>query len=157
MSLTEQEQAAIAVREWEHPRTAIQALANPAVSTGFTIPTPGTVEQTLTALTFTVVTDANVADRLVVLKFLDPVGVSFAEIAAPFTQAASLTTVYTFATGIQSFGADDAANIGVPIPTVQLDVSLSLAVSVTAVEAGDQVSKIRAAWLRWPTRPSLSF
>jgi hypothetical protein len=148
---------AIAVREWTHPRTALQAIADPAVTTGFTIVTPGTVEQILQALTFTLVTDSNVANRIMVVKFLDPTGVSFAEIASPFTQAASLTSVYTFATGIQSFGANGAANIGVPLPALRLDVSMSVSVSITAKAAGDQVSKIRAAWSRWPTRPPLHF
>jgi hypothetical protein len=147
----------IAVREWEHPRTAIQALSNPAVSTGFTLSTPGAVEQALQALTFTLATDGNAANRLVVVKFLDPTGVSFAEVASPFTQAASLTSVYTFAAGIQQFGANDAAHIGVPIPSFLLDVSLSLSVTITAKQVGDQVSLVRAAWSRWPTRPPLHF
>lgn len=157
MGMDTAELEAIAVREWEHPRTAIQALANPAAGVGFSIPTPGTVEQELQALTFTVVSDANAASRIVVVKFLDPTGVSFTEVASGFTQAASKTSVYTFAVGIQEFGANDAANIGVPIPALQLDVTLSLSVSITGVQVGDQVSKIRAAWSRWPTRPPLRF
>lgn len=148
---------AIRLFEWQHPRSRIQALANPLVATGFSIPTSGAGEQTLEALTFTLVTDGNAANRIAVLKFLDPTGVSFAEIAASFTQAATLTSVYTFATGIQQFGANGAANIGVPVPPFKLDVSLSLSVSITNVQVGDQISKVRAAWLRWPTRPDLIY
>lgn len=155
MSLTEYEQYRIAEWGWMNPRSVIQSVASPAAGAGFTIPTSGAVEQTLRSLSFRLVTDGNAASRIVVFQFLDPDGTAFGQCAAPFTLAASKTCDFTCAVGIQEFGANDAANIGVPIPEIKLDQTLSVAVTITGVQVGDQVSRIRAAWDRWPVRPPL--
>lgn len=155
MSSVELEEYLIAEREWSHPRSVIQSVGNPPVANGFTIVTPGTVEQTLRSLSFRLVADSNAASRIVVFQFVDPDGLAFGQVAAPFTLAASNTSDYTFAVGIQQFGANNAANIGASIPELKLDVSLAVAVTITGVQVGDQISRIRAAWNRWPVRPPL--
>jgi hypothetical protein len=113
------------------------------------------MDQEIVAVSFQLVTDANVADRIAVFQFLDPDGNSFASVAAGFTQAASLTTVYTFAVGIQEFGANDAANIGVPIPQVKLLSGYGVKVTLTAKQATDQVSAVKLILNQWPVRPPL--
>jgi hypothetical protein len=139
--------------EWRHPKSAIIGRPNPAVATGFTYACPGTVEQVVQAVTFKLVTDNQAASRIAVLSFLDQDGTAFAAVASGFTQAASTTTVYTFAYGIQEFGANDAANIGVPIPAFKLTVGLSLALTITAKQTGDQVSDVRLAVEQFNVRP----
>jgi hypothetical protein len=138
---------------WKHPESAIIGRPNPAASTGFTYSCPGTAEQIVQAVTFKLVTDAQAADRIAVLSFKDQDGTTFAAIASPFTQAASLTTLYTFSVGTTQFGADDAANIGVPIPPFKLTVGLSLVLTLTAKQSGDQVSDVRLAVQQFNVRP----
>jgi hypothetical protein len=138
---------------WRHPESAIIGRPSPAVSTGFTYACPGTVEQIVQAVTFKLVTDGNAANRIAVLSFNDQDGTTFAAIASPFTQAASLTTLYTFSVGTTQFGANDAANIGVPIPPFKLTVGLSLALTLTAKQVGDQVSDVRLAVQQFNVRP----
>lgn len=153
MSTFALDDASIAELGWERPRSAIQAVPNPAANAGFAVPMPGTSDTIVQAVKFRLVTDSNSASRIAVVNYLDPDGVSFASIASPFTQAASKTTDYTFAVGINQFGANDAANIGAGVPPFKLDVSQSLSVTIVGKQAGDQVSAIRLALEQWHVRP----
>ncbi len=143
----------IAELGWQQPRSAIQGVPNPLPNAGFAVPMPGTSDTIVQAIKFRLVTDSQAANRICVVNYLDADGVAFALIAAPFTQAASLTTDYTFAVGINEFGANDAANIGAGLPPFKLDVSHSIAVTIVAKQTGDQVSAIRLALQQWHVRP----
>jgi hypothetical protein len=147
------DQELIAGREWEHPRSAIQSLTSPAPGAGFTVPTSGAVEQIIQSLSFVLVTSAAAANRIARVEFLDPDGTVFAAIASPFLQTASKTIRYTFAVGIQQFGANDAAFIGAALPPFKLDVSMSVRIAIGAVDTADQVSAASLVALRWPVRP----
>jgi hypothetical protein len=149
-ALTERE---IGAQGWEHPGVGLLTVPDPAANAGFTQGMPGTEDTMVVACSFRLVTDSNVANRIVVFQFLDSNGTAIFPVAAPFTQAASKTTDYTFAVGIQQFGANDAANIGAGIPPLKLYVGLSVAVTITAKQAGDQVSRIRLGLSQWPVRP----
>src|SRR6266576_5273340 len=107
------------------------------------------MESIVQACSFRLVTDGNAASRIVVFSFTDASGTVIFPVASPFTQAAAKTTDYTFAVGIQQFGANDAANIGAGIPALKLYVGLSVAVTITAKQAGDQVSRIRLGLSQW--------
>lgn len=143
----------IAEREWGHPRSAIQSLASPAVGLGFTVPTSGAGEQIIQSLSFVLVTNGNAANRVPRIEFLGPDGDVFAAIASPFLQTASHTIRYTFAVGIQQFGANDAAFIGAALPPYKLDVSMSIRLAIGAVDAADQVSAASLVAQSWPVRP----
>lgn len=143
----------IAGREWQHPRSAIQSLASPLAGLGFTIPTSGAVEQIIQSLSFVLVSSSATASRIPRVEFLDPDGTVFAAVASPFTQTATHTIRYTFAVGIQQFGANDAAFIGAALPPFKLDVSMSVRLAIAAVDAADQVSAASLVALRWPVRP----
>lgn len=105
------------------------------------------------AVSFTLVSDANAASRIVVFQFHDGSGTSYAPVAAPFVQTASHTSRYTFAVGIQQFGANDAANIGAGIPPVRLDVGYGITVTIAAKQATDQVSAVALLLSQWAVRP----
>lgn len=138
---------------WESPSVNLPTVPTPAAGAGFSFTDPGTMESIVSACSFRLVTDANVADRIVVFSFTDGSGTAIFPVAAPFTQAASKTTDYTFAVGIQQFGANDAANIGVGIPPLKLRSGLGVKVTIVAVQATDQVSAIRLGLSQWPVRP----
>jgi len=153
VSVFQLDDALIAELGWQQPRSAIQQVANPAVGGGFTEAMPGTFDTEVLACSFRLVTDGNAGSRNVVFQYLDQDAVAMFSVAAPYTQAASKTTDYTFAVDIQQFGANDAAHIGSPIPKLKLYVGLSVSVSITTVQVGDQVSRIRLGLARWPVRP----
>jgi hypothetical protein len=125
----------------------------PAAGLGFTYPNPGTVDQTIVSVSFKLVNAAVAVSRIPTLSFLDQDGTAFAAIAAPFTTGTGVTSRYLFAVGINQFGANNAANIGVPIPPFKLYVGTSLSLAVTAEDAGDQISEIRLTVAKWPVRP----
>lgn len=138
---------------WEAPAVNLPSVPTPAVATGWSFVDPGTMESVVVACSFRLVTDANAASRIVVFSFTDSQGTAIFPVASPFTQAASKTTDYTFAVGIQQFGANDAANIGCGIPALKLRSGLGISVSVTAVQVGDQISRVRLGLSQWPVRP----
>lgn len=114
-----------------------------AVASGFTYNVPRSETQLLLAVTFQLVTDANAANRRVVVNYRDSNNTTFAAIPAPFIQTATLTTVYTFALGASVGGDDGAANIGGALPYLPLKGGESVVVTITNVQAGDQASSIR--------------
>jgi hypothetical protein len=76
----------------------------------------------------------------------------FAIAGAPFAQAASLTTNYSFAVDSMQFGAAGAARVGGPFPCLLLDNTMTVVVGVTAVAGADQVSRVALAVREWPVR-----
>jgi hypothetical protein len=141
--------------EWREPGSEVVPVPPPAAGAGFTYDVPGTLEAEIVSVQFTLTTSATVASRIPVLSFVGPGGVTFASIAAAFHTAASLTSTYLFAYGIQQFGADDAANIGAPIPCYKLRVGQGISVAVTAIDATDAISNVVVAAREWPVRAPL--
>ena len=138
---------------WQQPESSIIGVPSPLVGLGFVYTNPGTVTQGILSVSFKMVNAAVAVSRIPVLSYLDPDGVAFAAVASGFTTGSGITSRYLFAQGIQEFGANDAANIGVPIPPFKLDVSHSIAVTIVAKQTGDQVSAIRLALQQWHVRP----
>jgi hypothetical protein len=129
-----------------------RAIPTPAVATGFTYVVPGTVRERIMAVSFVLVADANAANRLPRVEYLNAAGDVFASVAAPFVLTATLTSRFTFAVGLQQFGANAAAQIGGPLPPLKLNSGLSVRVSVGAVQAGDQISVASLFVDQWPVR-----
>jgi hypothetical protein len=153
VSEVEYERAEIAAAGFFDPVAAFRPGPSPAAGAGFRFTVPGTYVTMVQAISFRLVTAADVANRVAVVSFLDSNGTPYAPIAAPFTQAASLTTDYTFAVGIQQFGANNAANIGAGLPPLRLQAGISVAVSIVNVAATDQISQARLLLAQWPVRP----
>lgn len=118
-------------------------IPNPAAGGGLTYRLPGSERQRILAVTFQLVASADAGNRKPVLAYKDGGGVAFAAVGLPYSQTAGITTVYTFAVGLQMFGADDAANMGGPLPDLPLDVGESLVLTITNVDNTDAVTAVR--------------
>ncbi len=119
------------------------SLGSPAAGLGFEYEPAGHGPARVLAVTFQLVTAVAVAARAPVVSFLDGSGNAVAQVAAPFTQAASFTCLYSFTVGGVQYGANNAAHIGGPLPKLTIDSRITLAVTVAAVQAADQISKVR--------------
>jgi hypothetical protein len=123
----------------------IVAIPTPAVASGFSYTYSTSEYWLLRSLCFQMVTDANAANRIVSLDLIDGAGNKIGRYSSGFTQTATLTTVYTFALDIATYGANAAASIGAPTPEIWLHPGAKLTVNVAAVQAGDQISAINLA------------
>lgn len=117
-------------------------LDNPAAGAGFSSTYALSEFWMPRSLCFQLVTSSAVATRIVSLDIIDGAGRKMGRFSSGFTQTASLTTVYTFATDISVYGANAAASIGAPIPELWLHPGCKLQVNIAAVDTGDQVSAI---------------
>ena len=138
---------------WAEPESSIISLGSPAAGAGFTYTNPGTVVQSILSVSFHMVNAVAAGSRIPTLSFLDADGAAFANVASGFTAGSGVTADFLFAQGIQEFGANDAAAIGVPIPPYKLGVGTSLSLAVTAKNAADQISVVRIVVAKWPVRP----
>lgn len=131
----------------------VSAVTNPAVATGPTITIGSDYWERPVSLSFRIVTDANAANRQVSLALLDEGGVILNAAVANGTQAASLTRDYVFTPNVN---APNAVANGVflsPLFQCFLQPAWSLAVTIGAVQVGDQVSNIRWNRERFITGP----
>jgi hypothetical protein len=131
----------------------VVALPPPPAGAGFTRQVSGADTWRVLAVTFQLVTSAGVANRVPRVEYVDGSGVVFAVAGAPFIQAGALTTLYSFSVGAQQFGAAGAAAVGGPLPDLELDVSMAIRVAVAAVQAADQISRVRLYVEQYNERP----
>lgn len=114
-------------------------VGSPAAGAGFTHRVPGATVQKFLTVSFRMVNAAAVANRLVRVEFLDAAGAVFAAVGAPFKTTTGVTSRFTFGVGLNQYGADDAAQIGGPLPALELIGGLALRVAVANMNAGDQI------------------
>lgn len=138
---------------WLQPESSIIARDNRAGNVAVTYPVPGTVTEQILSVSFKIVVAGTDGARIPTLSYLGPDGVAFAAVAAPFSVGNAITARYLFAVGINQFGGNDAANIGVALPPFKLGVGTSLSLGVTAGTAGDAISEVRIVVAKWPVRP----
>jgi hypothetical protein len=127
-------------------------VGSPVVATGFTRTVPGASRWRVQSLSFVLVADANAANRIARVEYLDAAGAVFAAVAAPFTVTANITSRLTFGIGIVQFGANAAAQIGASLPNLRLNPGLSVRVAVAAIQAGDQISGAALFVDQWAVR-----
>lgn len=125
--------------EWRYEPVTI---GSPAVALGFTYTAPFSETTRVLGASFQLVTDANAANRIARLEYLNAAGAVFFTVASPFTVTANLTSRLNFGVGLQQFGANAAAQIGGPLPDFPLCGGLAVRLAVTAIQAGDQVQGI---------------
>lgn len=135
---------------WQHEPVSI---GSPAAGQGFTYTLPKTCVAVVRSVSFTLVNAAAAGSRIPRLEFLTNEGAVFASVAAPFTTGNAVTSRFTFAVGIQQFGANDAAAIGAPIPKYVLEDGAAVRVAIAAVNVADQVSGVFAFVDQLPIRP----
>ena len=127
-------------------------IGSPPVATGFTHVVPGSSRQRIVAVSFILVADANAANRIARVEYLNAAGAVFFAVAAPFTVTANITSRLNFGIGVQQFGANAAAQIGGPLPDFNLAAGLAVRVAVTAIQAGDQISGASLFVDQWAVR-----
>lgn len=127
-------------------------IGSPAVATGFTHRVTGATRQRIITVSFVLVADANAANRIPRVEYLNAAGDVFAAVAAPFTVTANITSRLTFGIGIVQFGANAAAQIGASLPDLHLNAGLAVRVAVAAIQAGDQISGASLFVDQWAVR-----
>jgi hypothetical protein len=128
-------------------------VANPAAGAGFTYTIGGNYWERIAALSFTIVTDGNAANRQVLLAFKDGSGANIASTASGGTQAATLTRLYSFVPNQGTAPALIGTTFLAPLPVLFLQPGFTVVMSITSVQAGDQVSAIRVYREAFDTGP----
>jgi len=141
--------------EFAHGRafSEVVPVANPAAGGGFTYTVGGSYWERLAALSFTIVTDSNAANRQVLVAFQDGSGANIASTASGGTQAASLTRLYSFVPNQGTAPALIGTTFLAPLPVLFLQPGFKVVVSIVSVQAGDQVSAIRVYREAFDTGP----
>lgn len=129
---------------FNHGRGFPQAsvVANPAVATGISYRVGSSYWERLLSLAFTLVTDANAANRTVTLSILNEDGLTAAAVPTAAVQAASLTRVYTYLPNVSVASGPVGSNYLTPLPQMFLPPMWTVAVTIGAVQAGDQISAV---------------
>jgi hypothetical protein len=128
-------------------------VANPAAGAGFTYTVGGNYWERIAAVSFTIVTDGNAANRQVLLAFKDGSGANIASTASGGTQAATLTRLYSFVPNQGTAPALIGTTFLAPLPVLFLQPGFTMVMSITSVQAGDQVSAIRVYREAFDTGP----
>lgn len=127
--------------------------AQPAAGANYTLSIPGQFATRLLAVTFRLVCDANAANRVVTVDYLDGAGNTYASAGAAAVITAGQTQDY--------FGSLDHGtsewNTNTPVFFPLIDALLmpgrQLQITVANKQAGDQLSRIFKIWERYPTGP----
>lgn len=117
--------------------------AQPAAGASFTDRIPGQHAARLVTLFVRLVTDANVADRTVIVQYLDPEGNPVLVVGAPVTQSASATNDYAFQAFLGRSDWPVGDTILVTLPPLLLIPTFSWTITIDNVQVGDQLSRIR--------------
>lgn len=104
---------------------------------------PGTALFRVLALSFHLLTSSHAANRTVIVKLLDALGVQVFAQAAPAVQAASLGVDYSFGPDVQPFGTAAGGFMGGPFVAGRLPQNLKVAVHLVNGDAGDALSNGR--------------
>jgi hypothetical protein len=141
--------------EFAHGRafSEVVPVANPAVATGFTYTVGGSYWERLASLSFVLTSDANAANRAVLLRVKDATGATLIGVPTAAVQIAA--KVYTYSYWGDQAPATDAVGLvnAQPAPRIFLQPGFTLVVSIGAVQAGDQISAIRVYVERFDTGP----
>jgi len=117
----------------------VVAPANPIAGADYVIVVPAGVNWIVRSLRFQLVTAVAVANRQVDLRIDDGAGHIFADLAAPAVQAASLTGLYTWATGLNPQSTNNIQQQGLPAE-MRLAGGWRILTVTTAIQAADQFS-----------------
>lgn len=116
---------------------------NPAAGASFTRTTDGNFYERYVAIGVRLVTDANVANREVVVQYRDPDGNVYNQAGINTVVAANLTADYFFSAFTPEAVATVNSSALVPLPPLLLLPTHSMRLLVVNVQAGDQLSRIR--------------
>lgn len=126
---------------------------NPGAGLGFTLTPEGGGHWLIRTLRFTLVSDATVATRAVMLDVTNG-NTPYSRMSASATQVAALTRVYSGQNGSQADAAIGAhIPLRLPLDGIWLPQGHSLVVGVENIQAADQISAIAAHVFEFPTGP----
>ena len=126
----------------------------PAAGSSFSVTTPGRPGWLLLAVTFRLVTDANVADRAVTVDYDDGNGSLFGSNGFGAVVQASTTEVFAFAANVGQAAWNTQGQAFVPLLPVEFQGGQKLQVNVKNVQATDQLDRIVITFLRREYAPS---
>ena len=127
-------------------QTTIQAA--PAVATDAVFTTSAQYLHQIVAIRFTLVTDANVANRLITIT-LDDAGTVLWQVAANAAQTAGQTIIYNASPNLPGTGiATRLSHIPIPHPDAFAGV-MNIRTSTTNLQAGDQYTGIQLTEKIW--------
>jgi hypothetical protein len=131
----------------------IVALPSTVSPAGITYPLPGGELTEIESLCFKLVTSAAVANRQVIARLQDALGIDTFAVAAPAVQTATTTVVYSFAPLVPVFGTLALGFMGGPFPRAFSGDNLTLVVSVVNAGAGDVIEDGRLTVKQYPRIP----
>jgi hypothetical protein len=142
-------------RRLGHGRAFSQVLsvATPAAGAGFTYTNQNFYWEYIDSVSFKLVTGSNAANRLVNLSVQNAAGDVLATVPPAAATTASKTAQYTYLDGYSATtGATDGPFLNV-MPGVWLQPDFKIVVTITNVDAADQISAIRVYAERFVTGP----
>jgi hypothetical protein len=132
----------------------VLSVDKPAAGAGWTYANDGLYWEYIDSVSFQMVTGSNAANRLVNLTVKDGTGVALATVPPAAALTASKTGQFTYLDGYSATtGATDGPFLNI-FPGVWLQPQFSIVVTVTNVDAADQISNIRIYAERFVTGES---
>lgn len=126
----------------------------PAAGASFSLTTPGRPGWLLVAVTFRLVTDANVADRAVTVDYDDGNGSLFGSNGFGAVVTANTTELFAFQANVGQAAWNTQGQAFVPLLPVEFQGGQKLQINLKNVQAGDQLDRIVMAFLRRDYAPS---
>lgn len=137
---------------WGDVTRTVLAAPQPAAGAGVTVSVPESEYQTLVAVNFRLVTSATVATRTPVVSITDGSGVAIMGVAAGYGATANTTADYSFAVGLGEWDQSNNANASGGLTPLPLAAGDSIVISVGAIDATDQISRVRVTLLQRAVR-----
>lgn len=137
---------------WGEVRRIVVALPQPAAGAGASYVLPESQYSTVLAVAFRLVTSATAATRVPTVTITDGSGVAIVSVAAGKSQIATLTGDYSFVVGLGEWDAASTAVLSGPLPAFPLDGGDTIVIGVNAIDAADQLSRVRVTLLQRPVR-----
>lgn len=134
-------------------RRTVLATPSVAAGAGVTVGIPESEYQQLVAVTFRLATSAVVATRVPVVTVTDGSGVAVMSVSSGYGATAGTTADYCFAVGLGEWDQSNNATASGGLPAFPLDGGDSIVISVGAIDAGDQISRVRVTLLQQAVRP----
>jgi len=126
----------------------------PAVGAEYTYTTPFGSRYLLASIALTLVTDANVANRIVELQVSGATH-TWWKMQSSTTQTASTTHIHQFAIGSDRNPTPGDLDYYAPLnPMLYIPGNFMISTHTTGLQAGDQFTIVSMYFLRWPEFPA---
>lgn len=123
----------------------------PAAGANYTLNIPGQFATRLLAVTFRLVCDANAANRVVTVDYLDGAGNTYCSSGAAAVITANQTQDYFGHVDHGTAEWNTNTPVFFPLADVILTPGRQMQITVANKQAGDQLSRIFKVWERYPT------